>query len=550
MREWFAPPRAYLLLFLITLVFRLATALPLTNAGYMDASYAMHVAENLARGRGFVEDVLWNYLDNPVGLPHPSNLYWMPLPSVLIAPFYAFLGVSYRVAQIPFVLISSLLPLFTFYLSQKIFRRNDYAWAAALFTTFSGFYTIYWISPDNFAPFALTASVGLYVIARGVETKSARYFFLAGVLAGLSHLARADGLLLLVVALLALWVSGVRGQGSEGSFHVSRFTFHISSPTVAGLLLTASCLLGYLTVMMPWFLRNYLVIGTFYPSAGTKTLWLTSYDELFRLADDLSWQRYLAWGIQNILASKLRAAWWNLLVVAFGVLQIFLLPFAIIGLVQLRRRTEFLPFFIYAGTLYLAMTLVFTFPSMRGTMLHSSAALLPFLAIAAPPGIDAFVQWMARRRRTWNAEQAGLIFRIGFIGLSIFLAILVYAQGVFPIGSGSSDIPLWNLRDIEYAPIARWLDENAHADDIVMVVDPPSFYNVSHRRAIAIPTDSIEAIFQAARKYNARYLVLQFDHPRPLGEVYQGSATIPGLTRLAEFRDGAGRPTILFELTR
>ncbi len=529
MKTWFAPPRAYLLLFLITLAFRLATALPLTYAGYMDASYAMHVAENLGRGRGFVEDVLWNYLDNPAGLPHPSNLYWMPLPSLLIAPFYAFLGISYRVAQIPFILISSLLPLFTFYLSHKIFRRNDYAWAAALFTTFSGFYTIYWISPDNFAPFALTASIGLYVIARGVETKSARYFFLAGVLAGLSHLARADGLLLLAVVPLALYAA-------RSMHNALRFT--------------AACFLGYLIVMMPWFLRNYLVIGTFYPSAGTKTLWLTSYDELFRLADDLSWQRYLAWGIQNILASKLRAAWWNLLVVAFGVLQIFLLPFAIIGLVQLRRRTEFLPFFIYAGTLYLAMTLVFTFPSMRGTMLHSSAALLPFLAIAAPPGIDAFVRWMARRRRTWKAEQAGLIFRIGFIVLSIFLAILVYAQGVFPIGSGSSDIPLWNLRDIEYAPIARWLDENAHADDIVMVVDPPSFYNVSHRRAIVIPTDSIEAIFQAARKYTARYLILQFDHPRPLGEVYQGSATIPGLTRLAEFRDGAGRPTILFELTR
>lgn len=536
MKTWFAPPRAYLTLFLITLAFRIATALPLTQAGYMDASYAMHIAQNLARGQGFIEEVLWNYLDNPTGLPHPSNLYWMPLPSLLIAPFYLIWGVSYRAAQMPFILISSLLPLFTFYLSQKIFQRNDYAWAAALFTVFSGFYTIYWISPDNFAPFALTASVCLYVIARGVETKSARYFFLAGVLAGLSHLARADGLLLLAVVPLALCAA-------RTTHHASRFIAYC-------LLLTATCFLGYLIVMMPWFLRNHFVVGTLYPSAGTKTLWLTSYDELFRFADDLSWQRYLAWGIENIVASKLRATWWNLLVVAFGVLQIFLIPFAIIGLVQLRRRIEFLPFMIYAVLLYLAMTFIFTFPSMRGTMLHSSAALLPFLAIAAPPGIDVFVRWMARRRRTWNAEQAGWVFRIGFIMLSIFLAILVYAQGVFPIGSGSSDIPLWNLRDIEYVPIARWLDENARPDDIVMVVDPPTFYNASHRRAIAIPTDSIEAIFQAAQKYKARYLILQFDHPRPLGEVYQGRATIPGLTRLAEFRDGAGRPTILFELTR
>ncbi|MEW5719877.1 MAG: hypothetical protein AB1817_14710, partial [Chloroflexota bacterium] len=157
MKMWLTPPRTYVSLFFITLIFRIATALPLTYAGYMDASYAMHIAENLARGRGFVEEVLWNYLDNPAGLPHPSNLYWMPLPSILIAPFFALFGASYRVAQIPFVVLSSLLPLFTFYLTRKFFARDDYAWIAALFTAFSGFYTIYWVSPDNFTPFALTA---------------------------------------------------------------------------------------------------------------------------------------------------------------------------------------------------------------------------------------------------------------------------------------------------------------------------------------------------------------------------------------------------------
>src|SRR5512140_3996145 len=96
----------YLVLLAVTLVVRVLTALPLEQAGYMDASYAIHVAENLAIGRGLVENVLWNYLDRPAGLPHPSNLYWMPLPSMLIAPFFAVLGISYRVAQIPFILLS------------------------------------------------------------------------------------------------------------------------------------------------------------------------------------------------------------------------------------------------------------------------------------------------------------------------------------------------------------------------------------------------------------------------------------------------------------
>jgi hypothetical protein len=65
-----------------------------------------------------------------------------------------------------------------------------------------------------------------------------------------------------------------------------------------------------------------------------------------------------------------------------------------------------------------------------------------------------------------------------------------------------------------------------------------------------IPTDSVEAIFLAAEKYNARYLVLQFDHPAPLNNLYRERATIRGLTRVADFRDGNGRPTTLFEVTR
>lgn len=522
----------YAILLALVFVFRVVTALPLQQAGYMDASYAVHIAENIARGRGFSEDVLWNYLDQPGNLPHPSNLYWMPLPSILIAPFFVWLGVSYHVAQIPFILLSSLLPLFAFYLSRRIFHRDDYAWAAALFTAFSGFYTIYWVSPDNFTPFALTASLCLYAIARGTETNSARYFVAAGSLAALSHLSRADGVLLLAVAPLAL-------LAHKPSRNVRYF-----------LLLTFCFLLAYLFVMSPWFLRNYLVVGTPYPSAGTKTLWLASYDELFRFADDLTPARYLATGIGSIVQSKLNAAFLDALVVAFGALQVFLVPFSIIGLWRIRRRIEMLPFFIYAALLYVTMVLIFTFPSPRGSMLHSSTALLPFLAVAAPPGIDAVVEWIAQRRRSWNAAQASIVFRTGFVAFAFFLSLFLYAQGIFPIFNAPGDTPLWNDRDLHYRQIAAWLDQNARADEIVMVADPPTFYNLSHHHAIVIPTDSVDAVLAAAHKYAARYLILEFDHPKPLNDLFQQRATISGLTRVADFRDALNRPATLFEVVQ
>ncbi len=521
----------YGLLLLTTLVFRIATALPLQQAGYMDASYSMLVAQNIATGRGLVEDVLWNYLDRPQGLPHPSNLYWMPLPAFMIAPFYALMGISYRAAQVPFILLSLVLPLFAFYLARRIYGRDSYAWAAAVFTAFSGFYTVYWVSPDNFTPFAVAGSVSLYAAARGVESGKARYLFGAGILAGFAHLARADGVLILAVIPLSLFL---------------RPAYRSVKPI---LLLTAAALVGYLLVMGPWFVRDYVVAGSFYPSTGAKTLWLTNYDEVFRYADDLTLARYLAWGIGPILASKFTGAVQNLLIIAFGDLQLFLAPFAIAGLYQLRRRAELLPFFVYAALLYMAMAFAFTFPSWHGSMLHSAAALLPFFAVATPAGIDASMRWIARHRRRWNAEQAAAFYRIGFCFLAVIISLFLYAQGIFgPWVGEQGSIPLWNERDAEYTQVGSWLGQHAKASDIVMVVDPPSFFNVTHHPAIVIPTDSVEAVFEAARQYHAHYLVLQFDHPVPLSDLYRQRGEIPGLVARAQWQDALNRPVELYEI--
>lgn len=531
----------YLVLFFLTLAFRVLTAIPLEQSGYMDASYAVHIAENLARGRGFTEDVLWNFLDQPAALPHPSNLYWMPLQSILIAPFFQLLGVSYHAAQIPYIFLSAFLPLVAFHLGRKIFQKDDMAWAAGLFTLFSGFYTIYWVSPDSFTSFALFASLCLYFVARGVVENSKNSFFLAGILAALSHLARADGVLLLAVIPIALYF-----KSSRNLMYILRFSLY--------------GLVGYLLLMAPWFARNYLTLGTLYPSVGTKSLWLVNYDELFRYADDLTPERYLATGFGSILQPKLIVAIYNLIVILGSPIA----PFAVIGLWQLRRRVELFPFFIYTAMLYLALTIAFTFPSRHNSILHSASALTPFLAVAAPAGIDAAVAWVARRRRAWNAVQASRFFRIGFIGIAAIFSLYTWEGSTFGLTDragdylraqlgiatqGSTNV-LWNLRDSHYAPIAQWLDQHAHTEDVVMVVDAPAFYNVSHRRAIMIPTDEDRAaIFQAAQKFGARYLILEFDHPTPLSNLYLQRAEVPGLEPVANFRDALGRPVTLFQVT-
>jgi hypothetical protein len=173
---------------------------------------------------------------------------------------------------------------------------------------------------------------------------------------------------------------------------------------------------------------------------------------------------------------------------------------------------------------------------------------LPFLAAAVPPGLEVTIQWIARRRRTWNAAQAQQVFLFGFVLLAIFFSLLFYAQGIFgSVIGGPATTPLWNRRDVEYVSVARWLDANAGPADVVMVPDPPTFYNVSHRPAIVIPTDGAEAVLQAARQYGARYLVMQYDYAKIYKDWYAGQTTTPALARVADFRDGLERPVTLYQ---
>ena len=518
----------------MALAYRILIALPLERAGYMDASYTVHVAQQIAAGRGLAEFVLWNYLDQPQSLPHPSNLYWLPLPALLTAPFFALLGVNIHAAQIPFILLSSILPLIAFYLARRMFQRDACAWMAGLLTIFSGFYTIYWVAPDNFAPFALTTSLALVFIASGLYGRK-RSWLLAGIFIGLSNLSRADGILLLGVAPLTLWFF----QKETG------WRFKLVELFLV--------IIGYALVSVPWFARNVIAIGSPLPPGSLQTMFLREYSEFFRFhVEDLTLARYIEQGPGPIIQSKVSALLQSLGVLTLGVMQVFLVPLVIIGGWRARARVELVPLLTYVVVLFLTLSLLFTFPTLHGSMLHSAGALVPFSAALAPAGLDVLVEWVARRRSQWQVNQAKNFFRAGVVALAVVMSIGLYVSGVFGLPfNSSSDTLLWNRRDIEYKLVAKTLDDlHAAQEEPVMTVDPPSFANETGRRAIMIPTDNIEAIFMAAEKYGARYLVLQDDHARLLDDLYGGRGTIKGFVLVTRYQDGANRPVFLYRVER
>jgi len=527
--------RDLLLLLSLALVVRLITALLLTGPPYMDAYYYTAGAYRLADGHGLTEPFLWHYLDDPAGIPHPGFLYWMPLPSILAAPFVALLGRSFLAAQLPFILLSALLPLVSYTLAWRIAESRRQAWAAGLLTLFSGFFTPFWVLPETFAPFALFGSLALLLSTQpGKETELPASCFLppascflplaSGLLVGLAHLTRADGILLLpIVALAPLLSPRSRTRRKIGSLLI----VHCSS-----------LILGYLLVMAPWFLRNINVIGAPLPSAGTKTLWLTDYDDIFCYNCELSLRSYLAWGWPNILHSKLFALWTNLQRLLAEDLVIFLLPLSAIGLYRLRRRPPFTLALVYLLAIYLVHSLAFTFPGWRGGFFHSSGVLLPFLHVAGVVGLDASVRWAARRRRGWNLRQAQAVFTGGLIVMAVLLSL----YGIL------SKLPTWNNSERIYSTVGKWLTARAvPADTIIMARNPPGFWYHTARPAVVVPNEGLDGLLEAVERYHVEYLLLDQNCPGPLRPLYAGEEQNARLRQAAAW-DEAGERVVLYAI--
>jgi len=499
--------REMALVFLLALVVRFALALPQTQPGYMDASYYTVGAQQLASGRGFTEPFIWNYLDDPPGLPQPSHQYWMPLPSVLAALSMQVGGLTFRAAQAPFMLLSALLAVIAYAVAWQTSASRRHAWAAAALAIFSGFYVAYWSMPETFAPFAVFGSLSLWAMSRA---QAGRWGFVAGVCAGLAHLTRADGVLLLLPALFI-----GRGKPWRGVLWV---------------------LLGYSVAISPWLIHNWMTTGRLLSIAGAKTLFLTNYDDLYSFGKTLDLSTYLSWGVGNILRSKLDALWANLQTLVAVVGMIFLAPFAVIGFWRQRRDPLYQAAMIYGAALYLVMSLAFTFPGARGGMFHSGAALLPFVFAASLAGLDSVVGWAAARISTWDASKARRGFTWELVGLAALVSVALYGLRVRG----------WNQGDTLYAAIGAKLSGESSA--VVMVNDPPGYTFHVGQSAIAIPNGDVDTLLAAARRYGAQWVVLETNHPAALAGLYDQPRSDPRLILIETFPAQGGRPAFLFKL--
>jgi len=252
-----------------------------------------------------------------------------------------------------------------------------------------------------------------------------------------------------------------------------------------------------LVVLAPWLVRDIAVFGSPFPSAGGHTLWITSYNQQFSIAQDPSLSSYLGWGAGNIIGSKLAA--WGELVGRTAVLLggIFILPLAY-GLWHERHRRELWPFLAYFVAMFVAMGAIFTFHAPKGAFYHSSLAWLPFAAALAVSNLGPAA---TAAGRAWPFLRRPATHR--------FLAV-AGLMGAFALSLAGSAVLIgqWSDTHARLQAAARFLVGTGESSAVVMAYDPAALHYLSGHPGVAPPYDLYPIIGQVVRAYDVRWVVI------------------------------------------
>lgn len=514
--------RILILLFIACLVLQFGVVLLVQTPGYMDAEYYFAGGQQLYQGNGFWEPFLWNYLDDPAGLPHISHTYWMPLPSLIAAGGMVLQGNDdFNAARALFIPLAALAPLVTALTAWRLGLNTRQGALAGVLALFSGFYLPYAALPESFSLYMLLGGA-FFLTAFPVSGSLAQQPFRAvalGLIAGLMHLSRADGLLWGLGAAAVIVLDALAGQ-SAGRW----------KKVLAGVLLAVA---GYALVMGAWYGRNLSVYGQLMPPGGSKTIYLTDYNQTFVYpADSLTLETWLQTSWREHLADRLQALQSNLMTLLGVQSLVVLLPLMGWGAWRLRKqRMVWVGMLAWLATL-LVMTLVFPYSGARGGFFHSGSALQPLLWALAPAGLDALIA-LGARTRGWKPRQAGTVFGIGVAVLCALITGALFSARVWGV-SGED----WNQTWRAHEQIGRQLAAyGAQETDIVMVNNPPGFNAATGFPAVVIPDGTEGTLAEVAERYGVQYLVLDRNAVSGLKDLYAHPRDVPGFHYLGTFAD-------------
>ncbi len=486
--------------------------------GYMDAEYYFMGGLNLSRGSGFYENTIWNTLILPNTLPAASHLYWMPLPSILASWGLAlFHSETYLNARSVFVLLAAMIPVLTYGFTYQISNDRSMSLTAGYMAVFSGMYLVYLSLVESFSPYMFFGGLIIFLVYRILESQKKIHriwiFGMIGLLCGLMHLSRADGILWLgFVGLLILWRLTQKKNWMEA-------------------ILSGLCLVGgYLVLMLPWYLRNWNLFHGLFPPSNQSTLFFLGYNDNFLYpAGQITLQRWLGSGWQAIVNSRFQAVGANMLTTVIIHFAFILLPFFIVFMIE-NWKSVFMRWVMICYLIqFIFMSVLFPFAGMRGGFFHSGSAFQIFFWVASSIGLYSAVRKLMARQRQTDQRIYG-IFSIGVLFILLASTLLLYQQKVL---GKEMNTGYWQQDYVDYMGLEQALQANEIPVQAgVLINNPPGFYLVSHRQAIVVPNASIAGVHDLAVRYEIPYLILDEHIVPELADFYRDGTSRDGFEYL------------------
>jgi hypothetical protein len=488
-----------ILVLLIAFVLRLGLALSVTHPGHGDFAFYTTLAENIAAGRGFVIDYIWHYLTKTTSITHGATDFWMPMASIIISGFMILFGKSLLMALLPSILFGLGLSVLV-YLWSRYFSESEFvSLAAAGLALFLPMLFTFSLLTDSTIYYVFFVTACFLFLAKA-QAKSS-YFLLAAVFAGLSHLTRQDGLFLVPVILLMILLSSLKWPKKVW--------------------LVVGAIVIYLAILSPIWITNLQIYGQPLPPGPNKTMFIIAPEDVNSYARVFNWQTYSAWGLGNIIRAKIQTGLNNIKTL-YDTAGSLVLILSLVGLVELAlnksRRSRWRPYLppvLFGAIIYLFYSVIASIPSAGGAFGKSILSICPFMVIVACEVVDR--HFALRKIAVIVIVLSGLFF----MGHGIFLSGKLISSN--------------NRLSRQLNEVKIFLDTQLSSgqETIIMTRNPWEVYYSTHYRAIQIPDDDLETIYEVASRYKANYLLL----PAPrlaLKDIYTGSAPDPRFEKVAD----------------
>ncbi|MGB9800166.1 MAG: hypothetical protein ACPLUL_08745 [Thermanaerothrix sp.] len=497
-------------------------------AAVMDSDYYYALGQQIFWGRGGEQPFIWNYLADPKGVPMPAFDYWMPLPAVLAAIGMWLVGTpALWAARLPFVALHGVNVVLVAY---WVFRKTGQrllAWLGGLAVSFPIFYAGFITFPESFTPI-VTLGTLYFILVFGAERiwgerAEVLRSLSVGVLCGLFHLSRADGVVWLLASIFLQVGMVLKPMISKQVSGIPRkMRVAILNILVMGV--------GYVLMITPWLWHNLQAFGTLFQPGSGRVLWLREYNELFYYpASQLTFEHWIGQGWGAIIKDRLWALGQNLLTAIAVQGQVVFFPLIIWGIVKTwpRFETRF-GFGMWLG-MGLIFSLVFPFAGVRGGFFHSGAALQPFLWVLGWQGFQALIEWGTQHRR-WQPKVSQ-----GFLGVGILLIVFAASAVIYfqrYIGDEERP-PAWQVTQDRYMAINHKLSDWGFSPESSLgaVNNPPTFFVLTHRSSIVIPGGDVSQLLAAMCRYQADYVILEPDQVN-LETLYANPTSVEALKYL------------------